>query len=125
MTTHQLLEVARELMLGKYNGPEILELFKDKIPSFKESLDLTSEEDFYVSVIDSVYLPDRLETRIAGVLWSVHDEPAVVTVKGDRFWYKNGELHRKNGNYDPAVITANGRNEWWVDGQKCIVREDL
>lgn len=34
---------------------------------------------------------------------------------GDKYWYKNGELHREDG---PAREYANGIKAWWVDGKR-------
>ena len=34
---------------------------------------------------------------------------------GNKRWYDNGQLHRKDG---PAVERADGRKEWWLYGRR-------
>jgi len=34
---------------------------------------------------------------------------------GDKYWYKNGELHREDG---PAVELANGKKYWYLNGKR-------
>ena len=43
------------------------------------------------------------------------DGPAIITSRGDCYWFKNGKLHREGG---PAIERANGDKEWWVDGKR-------
>ena len=33
---------------------------------------------------------------------------------GDKYWYKNGELHREDG---PAIEYGNGYKEWYINGE--------
>lgn len=40
----------------------------------------------------------------------------VCSETGTESWYKEGKLHRPNG--EPAVITPGGNTEWWVDGER-------
>ena len=42
------------------------------------------------------------------------DGPALITARGDCYWYKNGKRHRENG---PAVEYASGYKQWWVEGK--------
>jgi len=39
--------------------------------------------------------------------------------RGNKFWYKNGELHREDG---PAIEYANGNKFWYKNGE--LHRED-
>ena len=41
------------------------------------------------------------------------DGPAIEYVDGAKAWFQNGNLHRENG---PAFEYANGNKEWWIDG---------
>ena len=41
---------------------------------------------------------------VNGKLHSVDDQPAIITKRGDKYWYKNGRLHRDNGS---AIEYAN------------------
>lgn len=34
---------------------------------------------------------------------------------GNKFWYKNGKLHRIDG---PAVESQSGYIEWWLNGER-------
>ena len=34
---------------------------------------------------------------------------------GDKWWYKNGNLHREDG---PAIEDKNGDKEWWINGNR-------
>jgi hypothetical protein len=36
-----------------------------------------------------------------------------VDTNGDKFWYKNGELHREDG---PAVEYYDGTKKWYLNG---------
>lgn len=53
-------------------------------------------------------------TCIFGLLNSIEDEPAVVSVIGS-FWYKNGKYHRNNDL--PAMVFKSGTQKWYKDGQ--------
>lgn len=50
-----------------------------------------------------------------GLLHSYDDKPASYNVLGDKFWYKDGLLHRLTG---PAVIYSNGLSEYWINGRR-------
>ena len=43
------------------------------------------------------------------------DGPAVECINGDKAWYKNGKLHREDG---PAIEWSNGDKEWFLDGKE-------
>ena len=47
------------------------------------------------------------------------DGPAVEHANGSKEWYKEGTLHREDG---PAMEYANGDKEWWKEGK--LHRED-
>jgi len=48
-----------------------------------------------------------------GELHSFDDKPAVVYDNGDKWWYKEGKLHRVGG---PAVDWTNGAKGWYKEG---------
>ncbi len=51
-----------------------------------------------------------------GLLHSFDDCPAKINPKGEKFWYKNGFLHRLNG---PASVKNNGSEiTFWLEGFK-------
>ena len=43
------------------------------------------------------------------------DGPAIETVRGTKYWFKNGLLHREDG---PAVEYSNGDKKWFLNGKK-------
>jgi hypothetical protein len=47
---------------------------------------------------------------------SVDDLPAVISLEGDHYWYKEGELHR-DGDL-PAVIYSSGGQYWYKEGER-------
>ena len=47
------------------------------------------------------------------------DGPAIITSRGDCYWYINDKFHREGG---PAVEWVNGYKQWWVNG-KFVRRE--
>jgi len=48
-----------------------------------------------------------------GELHSFDDKPAIEYSNGDKFWYKNGKLHRGKG---PAVEYSDGLKCWYENG---------
>lgn len=44
------------------------------------------------------------------------DGPAVEWTNGDEEWYKEGKLHREDG---PAGEYQSGVKEWWLEGEYC------
>lgn len=42
------------------------------------------------------------------------DGPAIISTNGDKFWYKDGNLHREDG---PAVEYSNGDMSWYKNGK--------
>ena len=46
---------------------------------------------------------------------STNMKNGMITYNGDKFWYKDNMLHRKNG---PAVELKNGNKVWYQDGQR-------
>lgn len=42
------------------------------------------------------------------------DGPAIERVDGDKYWYINGKLHRDDG---PAIEYADGTKHWYIDGK--------
>ena len=48
---------------------------------------------------------------------SFNDEPAIIITKGkykgDKHWYKNGQIHRENG---AAIIFNDGRKFYYLHG---------
>ena len=51
-----------------------------------------------------------------GIYHRNNDEPAVIRASGSKFWFKEGFLHRDDSM--PAVIRSNGEMEWWINGQR-------
>jgi hypothetical protein len=52
----------------------------------------------------------------------INDEVAdgvYVNNRGDLFWYRNGRLHRDNG--QPAIIYINGKKEWFKNGMRYYI----
>jgi hypothetical protein len=43
----------------------------------------------------------------------------VETPNGDKFWYKDGKLHKEDG---PAIDCIDGSRKWWIEGK--LHRED-
>ena len=43
------------------------------------------------------------------------DGPAIEFANGDKRWYSKGKLHREDG---PAIEDANGDKEWYINGQR-------
>ena len=43
----------------------------------------------------------------------------VETPNGDKFWYKDGKLHKEDG---PAIDCIDGLRKWWIEGK--LHRED-
>ena len=41
------------------------------------------------------------------------DGPAIESVNGDKYWYKNDKLHRADG---PAIELADGDKYWYLNG---------
>ena len=48
------------------------------------------------------------------------DGPAVEWTDGGKCWYKNGKLHRGDG---PAAEYASGGKEWWINGKQLTEKE--
>lgn len=76
---------------------------------------------------DGIFYKVQIESRPIGRVqkWSelgdpietTHriDGPAVISDKGDKFWYYQGKLHRDDG---PAVEYAHGGKQWFLFGKK-------
>jgi len=60
--------------------------------------------------------PDTGETLFLtqGMLHSIGDRPALVSICGDKFWFEDGRLHRPNGLH--AVELASGTKKWYTHG---------
>jgi len=58
---------------------------------------------------------DRIETlNDKDELHSFNDNPAVDFNNGDKWWYKEGKLHRLDG---PAIEFSDGEKWWYKDGK--------
>lgn len=51
-----------------------------------------------------------------GLLHSDNDEPAILHKNGNKFWYKNGKIHRENGY---AIEYVSGQKHYVYDGHHC------
>ena len=45
--------------------------------------------------------------------WHRENGPAIISARGDKYWYQYNRLHRTDG---PAVVYANGTKYWWQNG---------
>ncbi len=63
---------------------------------------------------------DAMVTTKDGKRHSIDGQPAVVRNNGDKFWYKNGKLHREDG---PAQEWADGEKYWYENGK--FIRSEL
>lgn len=52
---------------------------------------------------------------VKGVLHHAHD-PALVTLSGDKYWYKDGVIHRDGGL--PAIVKDGGKTQYWIEEGK-------
>jgi hypothetical protein len=59
---------------------------------------------------------DKRSYNSFGQLHSFDDHPALISVSGSKFWFKEGKRHRDNNL--PAEIWYDGYAEWWVDGKR-------
>lgn len=90
----------------KYLKDHNLAMYANKIP----------HADGFVSVAEAFPVADR-EKWCEDFNLAVHRLTGAECVErsnGDRFWYRNGELHRDGG---PAVEYADGGLEWYQNGK--------
>jgi len=57
-----------------------------------------------------------------GKLHRDNDLPAVETLDGSKYWYKNGKLHRENGL--PAIEFFDGEETWYDENGDCCRLDD-
>ena len=55
------------------------------------------------------------------VLHRENDLPAIEYLNGDKIWYLNGLISRKNG---PAVEYTDGGKSYWLNGKQYWLKED-
>jgi hypothetical protein len=46
---------------------------------------------------------------------SFNGKPAIVSERGDKYWYINGKLHQKDG---PALVDRWGDKYWYIGGKR-------
>jgi hypothetical protein len=65
---------------------------------------------------EPAYIYDRgdKEWYKDGNLHRDNDKPAVIYISGSKYWYDNGYLHRDNGL--PAFMCHDGTNLWYIKG---------
>lgn len=63
----------------------------------------------------------ELRLKRTGQLHSHKDMPAVLTAKGDAFWYEYGEKHRIG---KPAIVGADGKTEFYFQGNLNEMRNE-
>ena len=63
--------------------------------------------------------PNRSYTReqwkqLAGDMYVLADNYCIESIRGSKFWYSNGLLHRTDG---PAIEYINGDKHWYLRGR--------
>ena len=52
--------------------------------------------------------------------WHRENGPAIISERGDKYWYQNNRLHRTDG---PAVEYSYGGKDWFINGKKLTEAE--
>lgn len=88
----------------------------------KSYTEYDSNERSFVKYTDYPDGVQRKDIACGGYIWtkngkleSINGEPSCLTPGGNKYWHKNGMLHREDG---PAIIIADGYKEWWINDRK-------
>lgn len=101
-------------LCGKENDCQLLNISKYKFSVHLECWKIHSGNDelIHFSLYNEWF-------KFAGSRWDFR-ERCVVGFTGNKSWYLNNELHRKDG---PAIEFANGEKHWYKHGQ--LHRENM
>ncbi len=71
-----------------------------------------------IAVRKSIIIGGNIIFHVDGIRHSENDEPSAIYQNGDKYWERNGNIHRdtrdEHGNLLPAIIYGNGAR-WWCN----------